>query len=287
MASCAVRLRKFGGAVGRLGQETAGAVDDASVVLHLHRLYAATRIEQAWALHLRRMSDYGFDRILYSNACLPAGVGVLEDTLLLSNHDRSFLDPFCRTGMWRGGIFIRRAEQQGRRSVSWRVTDETALTEDERRILAFRARHGVVAGYSMNFSGLGVHGRAGTGLCARHGLSQDDVDAIWERHGLLIEVMNIAFHLRVTTLPIDLPGRTLTRRQREVLRWASDGKTVQDIAQLMGLTAPTIEKHLRLARAALGVQTTTQAVLKASFLNQLLRVDSCEPIGDASELPEE
>jgi len=66
-----------------------------------------------------------------------------------------------------------------------------------------------------------------------------------------------------------VPRRPLTRRQREVLEWVGDGKTVQDIALLMGLTPATVEKHLRLAREALEVGTTAQAVLKASYQNQI------------------
>jgi len=58
-----------------------------------------------------------------------------------------------------------------------------------------------------------------------------------------------------------------------VLQWVGDGKTTQDIALLMGLTAPTVEKHLRLAREALSVETTAQAVLKAAFANQMFVMD--------------
>jgi LuxR family transcriptional regulator len=35
----------------------------------------------------------------------------------------------------------------------------------------------------------------------------------------------------------------------------------------------TVEKHLRGARDALGVETTAQAVRKASVLNQIFRMD--------------
>jgi LuxR family transcriptional regulator len=42
----------------------------------------------------------------------------------------------------------------------------------------------------------------------------------------------------------------------------------------MGLTPATIEKHLRLARDALEVETTAQAVLKASMQNQIFRIES-------------
>jgi LuxR family transcriptional regulator len=49
----------------------------------------------------------------------------------------------------------------------------------------------------------------------------------------------------------------------------ADGKTIQDIAQMWERNAATVEKHLRLAREALDVDTTAQAILKASLLNQV------------------
>ncbi|HBQ37029.1 MAG TPA: LuxR family transcriptional regulator, partial [Rhodobacteraceae bacterium] len=42
-----------------------------------------------------------------------------------------------------------------------------------------------------------------------------------------------------------------------------------DIATIMDLTSATVEKHLRLAREALDVETTAQAVLKASYQSQI------------------
>ena len=79
-------------------------------------------------------------------------------------------------------------------------------------------------------------------------------------------------HLKLLTLPYS-GARPLTRRQIEVLQWVGDGKTNDDIAILMGLTVGTVEKHLRLARDALNVETTAQAVLKASFFNQMFLLD--------------
>jgi len=40
------------------------------------------------------------------------------------------------------------------------------------------------------------------------------------------------------------------------------------------LTPATIEKHLRLARETLDVETTAQAVLKAAFYNQMFVLDN-------------
>jgi LuxR family transcriptional regulator len=66
----------------------------------------------------------------------------------------------------------------------------------------------------------------------------------------------------------------LTKRQREALEWVGDGQTMQDTAMLMGLTVATVEKHLRLARDTLAVDTTAQAVLKASFSNQMFVLEA-------------
>jgi len=84
--------------------------------------------------------------------------------------------------------------------------------------------------------------------------------------------MNNVMHLKLLTLPYS-GARQLTKRQREVLQWVGDGKTTQDIAVLLELTPATVEKHLRLAREALDVETTAQAVLKAAFYNQMFVLD--------------
>ncbi|MEL7089988.1 MAG: helix-turn-helix transcriptional regulator, partial [Planctomycetota bacterium] len=106
------------------------------------------------------------------------------------------------------------------------------------------------------------------------GMSQDEVDAMWDEHGNDIQLMNNIAHLKILTLPYVSPKRVLTRRQREALEWVGDGKTMQDIAVLMGLTSATVEKHLRLAREALAVETTAQAVLKAAFANQMFILEA-------------
>jgi hypothetical protein len=58
-----------------------------------------------------------------------------------------------------------------------------------------------------------------------------------------------------------------------VLELVADGKTMQDIAIVLERNVATVEKHLRGARDALGVETTAQAVRKASVLNQIFRLD--------------
>ena len=51
---------------------------------------------------------------------------------------------------------------------------------------------------------------------------------------------------------------------------------MQDICVLTGLSMSAVEKSLRRARDALMVETTAQAVAKASFLNQMFTIDGMD-----------
>ena len=153
------------------------------------------------------------------------------------------------------------------------ITHGDDLSESEKRVVDFNARMEVTAGYTISFRSISARSKGAIALTARRGLTQDEVDAIWDEHGADIQLMNEIAHLKILSLPYSSPNRSLTRRQLEVLQWVGDGKTTQDIALLMGLTAPTVEKHLRLAREALSVETTAQAVLKAAFANQMFVMD--------------
>ena len=56
----------------------------------------------------------------------------------------------------------------------------------------------------------------------------------------------------------------LTSREGEVLSWLSKGKTNRDIAQILGLSPRTVDKHLEQIYAKLGVENRTAAAAIAA-----------------------
>jgi len=67
----------------------------------------------------------------------------------------------------------------------------------------------------------------------------------------------------------DLPAKFsselgLTSREGEVLSWLSKGKTNRDIAQILGLSPRTVDKHLEQIYAKLGVENRTAAAAIAT-----------------------
>lgn len=232
---------------------------------------------ELWDYHTRWMAEYGFDRLIYgyTRYRTSSSLGDPQDWVILTNHDPEYMETWIGQGYHFHAPMVRWAlENSG--ACSWRWMGELAegglLTEGEKKVFAFNRARDVTAGYTISFRTLSERTKGAIALTAKPGMTQSDIDAIWDKHSTDLLVINNVMHLKLLTLPYS-GARSLTKRQREVLQWVGDGKTTQDIAVLLGLTAATVEKHLRLAREALDVETTAQAVLKAAFYNQMFIID--------------
>lgn len=245
---------------------------------YLDCLVRCPTLEELWELHTQRMAEYGFDRLIYgyTRYRTSTSLGDPEDFIILTNHCRTYTDEFLGDGLYYDAPMVHWALANDG-ACSWTVMHEMAqakgMTPAVERVLDFNRRMGVHAGYTVSFKSISARSKGAIALTARRDVDQAAVDAIWVEHGNDIKVMNDVAHLKILTLPQNTAKRPLTARQREALQWVGDGKTTQDIALLMGLTAATVEKHLRLARESMGVETTAQAVLKAAFTNQMFVMD--------------
>ncbi len=246
---------------------------------YLHYLSNAPSLESLWSAHTDRMAEYGFDRLIYGFTRFRTehSLGDPEDFIILSNHSPEYIEGFMTKGLYAHAPMLRWArENEG--AGSWRTIGEQfdlgALTPEALKVVEFNLTMKVTSGYTISFKSVSPRSKGAISLAGRAGMSQDEVDAIWEEHGRDIHLMNNIAHLKILTLPYIPPNRGLTKRQREALQWVGDGKTTQDIALLMGLTSATVEKHLRLARESLSVETTAQAVLKAALHNQMFVVEA-------------
>lgn len=61
----------------------------------------------------------------------------------------------------------------------------------------------------------------------------------------------------------------LTRRESEVLLWIARGKSNRDIADILGLSPRTVNKHLEQVYVKLGVENRASAAIKATHVLQL------------------
>ncbi len=245
---------------------------------YLIEMTRSTRLEDVWDMHKARMAEYGFDRLLYATTSFRTdhSAGDVRDALILTNHTSEFTSGYLDGGLFRNAPMVRWAMKNvGTRSFAQIRQDAEAgrLTQDEMIVVDFNRRHGVIAGYGISFPRTSARTGHGIGLSST-GMTQDEVDALWEDRGAEIEMLNNVAHLTILSLPYGMHGRSLTERQLEVLELVADGKTVQDVAVIMGRNPATVEKHLRLAREALDAENTAQAILKASVQNQFFKFEA-------------
>lgn len=254
---------------------------DAHLVAQLSDMTAKPSIEDAWQAHCAYMAAFGFDRLFYGHTrfSTPTTYADRHDALVLSSLPQGYMERYFNEGHFLNSPMVRWAEQNDG-ACSWSEV-YARLHPDEvsartRKTLTTREAYGLRNGYSISFLNLCQGGFAAISLVGRDDLDQDDLDAIWDRHGREIELMNRVFHLTVSSLPSRRPNR-LTPRQREVLEWVAHGKTVPEICALIDRKQATVEKHLRLAREAMRAQTTAQAVLRASVSKQIFARAASQP----------
>ncbi|AUH49614.1 hypothetical protein CXB49_01555 [Chromobacterium sp. ATCC 53434] len=79
-----------------------------------------------------------------------------------------------------------------------------------------------------------------------------------------------ALHAKFITLPAASSwahnSSSLTEREREMLRWTALGKTAEEVASIVGLSARTVYFHLKNAMLKLNASNTLQAVVKSIVL---------------------
>ncbi|MDP7152059.1 MAG: LuxR family transcriptional regulator [Paracoccaceae bacterium] len=245
----------------------------------LLELTKSASLEHLWDTYTSLLDDFGFDRIIYGRTrfSTETNLGDPSDFLIMSNHDPDYMEYFVEQGNFRNSPMLRWSlDNVG--CASWSTVSNLMATGElsdvENEIVLNNRKYGVEAGYTVSFPTASRRKKSSASLTAKAGLNQDDVDRIWSENEDLLELLNFTFDLKVSTLPHYTGQITLTKRQREVLEWIGDGKTTQDTATILGLTPATVEKHLRLARETLHVDTTAQAVMKAAFLNQMFVIEN-------------
>ena len=249
---------------------------ETSILPLLNRIAAAASIDDAWALATGHFAAMGFQRINYGFTRFRhlKTIGDPDDALFLSTCDADYVNRYFRGGFYAKTPVFRWAERNSG-ACTWTWVKEAfeagRLSPEEAEAVRQNAGMGVVAGISISFPEVSSRSKGAMGLIADPGLTHSDVDRIFEEKREEILALANMMHLTIVHLPQLSRQRALSPRQREALEWVAEGKTTQDVALLMGVSPAMVEKHLRLAREALAVETTAQAVAKGALLNMIFQ----------------
>lgn len=240
----------------------------------LNRMAEANGVAEVWGLATRHFASLGFSRVNYGlavnrqhRAAVPP-----RDRLFLSTLGTDFARQYLDSGDYVHSPLYRWAEEnEGACTWDWlyNALREGRLTDAEARSVRQYEAMGIIAGITISFPQHHARSKGALGLIGDEGLDQAAVTAIWRARADEIQAVAHMMHLCLSRHPVQAEDPLLTPRQREALEWVADGKTMQDVALLMGISPAMVEKHLRLAREALSVETTAQAIAQAAALNLL------------------
>jgi DNA-binding CsgD family transcriptional regulator len=256
------------------------------VLALLIRIAEAQSIDLAWELATGFFGSLGFKRANYGFTRFKhlKTIGDPDDALFLTTCDPEYEKRYFRGGFYAKTPVFRWAERNSG-ACTWTWVKEAfeagRLSAEESEAVRQNMMMGVFAGICISFPEASARAKGALGLIADAGLSHVDVDRIWAQNRAEIETVAHMMHLRIIQLPQLSRSRALSPRQREALEWVADGKTTQDVALLMGVSPAMVEKHLRLAREALAVETTAQAVAKGALLNMIFQRQA-EPLAQAA-----
>ena len=247
-----------------------------SILNLLNHIAASSSIDEAWQISTAYFAELGFGRANYGFTRFrhERTIGDPDDALFLSTCDADYVKRYFQGGFYAKTPVFRWAERNsGACTWTWvkAALEAGQLAPEEAEAVRQNAMMGVVAGISVSFPEVSARSKGALGLIADPGLGHDEVDAIFADRGEEITAVANMMHLTIVHLPQLSRQRALSPRQREALEWVADGKTTQDVAMLMGVSPAMVEKHLRLAREALAVETTAQAVAKGALLNMIFQ----------------
>lgn len=183
---------------------------------------------------------------------------------LVNNYPQSWQDRYGRAGY----LQVDPTVIHGRRSrmpIIWtdRVFVDTPLLWDEARA------HGLRVGWAQSsLDGLGAGGMLTLSRSCQS-LTSQEIDAKQVRFRWLVQVAHLAFS-RLLRFNLMTDSRTLSSRELEVLKWSADGKSAQDIAEILHVTKSTVDFHIKNSIVKLQVANKTAAVVRAALLGLLI-----------------
>ena len=244
-----------------------------------NKIIFSNSLKDAWNNYQKIITDLGFPKMIYISSQYRRHDtwGDPKDALILSNHDDSYnMELFNSINLLRDYSKFKTLLTTPGTWTSWKQIPLDNLPKSNiKKLIKLNNDHNVKNGIQFSLEQISPESACVIMLTGHPKITQIDLEKIWlNSKDVIIQISKI-FQLTIRNLPHS-PGSIgpshpiLTTRQKEILNFISEGKSIMEISRILKLSTTTIDKHLRLARLNLDVSTTAQAVSKALTEKMLL-----------------
>jgi DNA-binding CsgD family transcriptional regulator len=222
---------------------------------------AASSQEEVFALFQKALGDLGYDSVVYSLLTDHPSIGRKAGHGVMGNYPSDWMDYYMAKGYFAKDPIPKHAFTT-QAAYTWEHVVETCSISSRQKRLMLEAQEAkllsgaAVAIYGPNFevAGVGIASSAGGVKPSRDMLS-------------VLRALSHQFHFAYSQfdLPRALPAKQvyLTPREREILSFSAEGKSIPAIAAILSLSYFTVNFHLKNLYTKLDVSTRQTAVVKA------------------------
>lgn len=230
----------------------------------IHTANAASTQKDLTLLLTRKLEGYGFDQLVYSYMTACPALQKCAEHGVIHNYPLDWMRYYTAKGYTRYDPVYQTAKNTCR-PFTWRsLTQDKPLSQLQKRVMNEAREAGLKDGIGLSIRGpLGEI--VGVGLASSMGGVNVSKDVLSELYLLIHQ-----FHYCNTNLALhplmhngEIPTPILSRREREILTWCAKSKSNSIIAELLGISAKTVDFHLANIFRKLGVNSRILAVLKA------------------------
>lgn len=228
----------------------------------LNLLVTPTSSPEAVFFSIERVAfRLGFEHVAYG---FQASCPVTKPKItLLNNYPRSWQEHYSRAGY----LFTDPTVIHGRRSQNPLVWNDHVFAGNP-ELWQDAQDHGIRAGWAQSSLDSNGGGSLLTLCRCSDPVTIRELQAKESHMRWLVQVAHVSLSRAILFGDVP-PSAHLTPREREVLRWTADGKSAQDIADILLLSKSAVDFHLTNSIKKLNSPNKTAAVVQAVMLGLL------------------
>lgn len=225
---------------------------------------AAASPEEAFEQFCATVGDYGFNKVTYSLLTDHPSLGLLRQHGLATSYPESWMKYYQEHGYMAIDPVVQRCMTSNKPFYWSDLVADPRLPEPSRRLMREAEEAGLRDGIAIPLRGLPGE-IVGVGFARDHQSGEHD-------YGMLskLYLLSVYFHETFRSMLQPAVNKKITDREREVLSWAAEGKTDDEISMILDISANTVRFHWKNIFKKLDANGRIYAVAKAIRLQLIM-----------------
>lgn len=222
---------------------------------------ASSSQDEVFALYKEALNQLGFDSVVYSLLTDHPSINRPKGHGVLGNYPKDWMDYYISKGYFDTDPIPRYAFSTSEAYTWDHVVQNVQTTHKQRRVMNEAREAKLLDGVAVAMYGPN-HEVAGVGLASTLGGIKPNKDML-----SIIRALSHQFHLAYSSfdaVPLSKPELVyLTPKEKEILKWAAEGKSNTVIATILSMSLSSVKVHLNSIFKKLYVSSRQTAVVKA------------------------